>query len=372
MALRPQVHFTPEYGWINDPNGLIFYKGRFHIFFQHNPKGLVWDHMHWGHAVSEDLVHWQELPIALYPDEMGDIYSGSCIYDADNISGLGDKETPPLLTFYTSHHPKTQREQQCLAYSLDGIRFVKYEGNPIIKGYEHIPARDPQVFANRIRGGFSMCITRERFVEFYHSANLLDWEKTGEYHLPEYAFSGMIECPCMTFPEVEGEDEQKALFLLSMDVPEGEFQKFPEKCQPHSRLMQYFVGEFDGNTFQQTDTIQEPQLVDYGASFYAGTVFSCCKDTILMAWLGNAKESMLIPTEKEGFRGVLSFPRKLSLVKRENTYRLKQTFWEADLGKASDVYFAKENGMTILRDHHISEIISDGGLRVDTNYRFDM
>ncbi|MBR4759826.1 MAG: glycoside hydrolase family 32 protein, partial [Lachnospiraceae bacterium] len=205
MNLRPEVHFTPKYGWINDPNGLVFYKGQYHIFFQHNPHGLVWDSMHWGHAVSEDLMHWKELPIALYPDEMGDIFSGSCFYDAGNISGLGSMENPPLLAFYTAHHPVTKREQQCLAYSLDGLCFEKYEGNPIIKGFDHTPARDPHVFANPTKGGFSMCITREDRILFYHSADLLFWEQTGEFYLPEYAFHGMIECPCMVFLNVEGQ-----------------------------------------------------------------------------------------------------------------------------------------------------------------------
>ncbi len=368
MLLRPGIHFTPGYGWINDPNGLIIYQDRYHIFFQHNPKGLVWDSMHWGHAVSEDLMHWKQLPIALYPDEMGDIYSGSCVLDKENRSGLGSTKVPPLLAFYTSHHPETKREQQCLAYSLDGETFEKYEGNPIIKGFEHTPARDPHVFANSIRGGFSLCITMEDRIDFYHSENFLSWEKTGEYHLPAAAFQGMIECPCMTFLQAEGEDTKKAVLLMSMDVPESEYRKFPKGCKPHSRLMQYLVGEFDGDTFRETDPIKGPRLVDAGNDFYAGTVFSNCEDTILMAWLGNSKESMQIPTEQEGFRGILSFPRKLSLVKSENGYVLRQEFYPADLKGCKEVTFTEEPGRQTLQDHCVSETISQKGLVAKTNY----
>ncbi len=366
--LRPGVHFSPKYGWINDPNGLVFYKGRYHIFYQHNPNGLVWDSMHWGHAVSSDLMNWEELPIALYPDEMGDIYSGSCIYDADNISGFGEKCQPPLLAFYTSHHPETKREQQCLAYSPDGETFVKYEGNPIIEGYDHTPARDPHVFANTVLGGFSMCITREDRVEFYHSKDLLEWHKTGDYFLPAYAFQGMIECPCMVFLKVEGGSETKAALLMSMDIPASEYDKFPEGVRPHSRLMQYFVGEFDGNTFQEDNPVNRPLLVDHGQDFYAGTVFANCEDTILMAWLGNSEESMKIPTEAEGFRGVLSFPRKLSLTKQGEEYHLKHAFIKTDFKEYKDVTFTEDEEGIWLTDHCVSEFISKDGLRALTNY----
>ena len=366
MTLRPTIHFTPKYGWINDPNGLTVYKGRYHIFYQHNPKGLIWDSMHWGHAVSDDLMQWEELPIALYPDEMGDIYSGSCIYDTQNISGFGSKEEPPLLAFYTSHHPVTKKEQQCLAYSLDGVTFVKYEGNPIIKGRDHTPARDPHVFANNIKGGYSMCITGEDAVYFYHSTDFLTWDKTGEYRLPEYAFNGMIECPCMVFADVENENAKKAVLMLSMDIPESEYHKFPDDCRPHSRIMQYLVGEFDGDVFKEDDRVNRPLLVDHGNDFYAGTVFSNCEDNILMAWLGNSKESLMIPTEEEGFRGILSFPRRLSLIKQNGDYRMKHAFCVEDPGIYKDVRYTQENNRVLI-DHCVSEIISDDGMTVHTD-----
>ena len=166
---------------MNDPNGPVFYKGEYHLFFQHNPYGTHWDNMHWGHAKSKDLVHWEELPIALFPDDDGMIFSGSALVDKGNITGFGSTENPPLLLFYTSHDAKTKREMQCLAYTLDCIHFYKYEKNPLIPGLEQTPARDPQVFVNDILGGFSLCLPVENKVEFYHSDNLFDWEKTGEF-----------------------------------------------------------------------------------------------------------------------------------------------------------------------------------------------
>ena len=109
---RPEYHFTPKSGWMNNPNGLIKINGVYHLFYQHNPYSCRWDYMHWGHAVSSDLIHWEYLPIALYPDEDGDIFSGSCVFDKDNVSGFGTRENPPLLAFYTSHNMKTGREMQ--------------------------------------------------------------------------------------------------------------------------------------------------------------------------------------------------------------------------------------------------------------------
>lgn len=356
--LRPEFHFTAEYGWINDPNGLIFYKGRFHLFFQFNPNGLVWDSMHWGHAVSDDLIHWEQLPIALFPDDFGDIFSGSCILDSENISGLGTGENPPLLAFYTSHNMATRREQQCVAYSLDGINFIKYSLNPIIPGFDNTPARDPHVFADKISGGYSMCITVEDKVIFYHSDNLLNWTKTGEFLLPSYALKGMIECPFMCSFKCEG--VEKYVLAMSMDIQESEFAKLPEEAVPHNRLMQYFVGDFDGNAFTVSPSQKEVLLIDYGPDFYAGTVFSNCPETIMMAWLGNSPESMKIPTENEGFRGVLSFPRKLYLTKNSEGYRLKQQFF-SPVDTIKEIVHIRDSHTEEIKDNCVKEIITSEG-----------
>lgn len=354
--LRPEFHFTPPKGWMNDPNGLVFYQGKYHIFYQHNPYSCEWDSMHWGHAVSEDLIHFTNLPIALEPDEEGDIFSGSCVVDEDNLTDLGTTECPALLAFYTSHHPVSMREQQCMAYSRDGISFVKYQNNPIIPGKDCTPARDPFVFRNEVLGGYSMCFTTEKSIRFYHSEDLLNWNETGDFVLPDFTFHGMIECPAIF--KASG----KYVLLMSMDIPESEYKKFPEGAAPHNRLMQYIVGDFDGNVFTNVEENAGPLLVDTGREFYAGTLFNNVADPILMAWLGNSDKVMSIPTDGEGFRGVLSYPRRLSLVKTSDGYRLRQEFYPAIEAERSENY---RNG--VLRDSFIEESISEDGMCIATN-----
>ncbi|MBO4495838.1 MAG: glycoside hydrolase family 32 protein [Clostridiales bacterium] len=351
--LRPKYHFTPKYGWMNDPNGLVYYQGKYHLFFQYNPHGLTWDSMHWGHATSIDMMTWKEQEIALYPDEMGDIFSGSCVVDHDNVSGLGSRKVPALLAFYTSHRMDDAREMQCMAWSTDGFHFQKFSGNPIIPGMPHTPARDPHVIRNKVIGGYTLSLTTEKAIEFYHSEDLLSWKKTGEFSLPEYALHGMIECPCMfAAPTEEGE---KYVLMMSMDVPETEFSKYPQEGNPHSRLMQYFVGTFDGSAFHADEEQNEVLLMDYGPDFYAGTIFSNVDKTILMAWMSNSPASMKIPTENEGFRGIQSFPRELTLRKTEKGYRLHHAFVGA------------RNKETLLTDGCVCEkLLSNGFIPVSS------
>ena len=356
FMLRPEFHFTPPKGWMNDPNGLVFYQGKYHIFYQHNPYSCEWDSMHWGHAVSEDMIHFEHLPIALAPDEEGDIFSGSCVVDVDNLTGLGTSDCPVLIAFYTSHHPVSMREQQCMAFSRDGITFEKYRNNPIIPGKNHTPARDPFVYKNIVLGGYSMCFTTEKSIKFYHSKDLLEWTETGDFILPDFAFQGMIECPAVFY--ISG----KYVLLMSMDIPESEYKKFPEGVQPHNRLMQYLVGDFDGNVFTNIEECDGPLLVDSGLEFYSGTLFNNVSETILMAWLGNSEKVLSVPTDREGFRGVLCYPRKLSLVETPDGYRLKQEFYPAIAGDRLDNY---ENG--VLRDSFVEEYISEDGLFASTN-----
>ena len=362
--LRPQIHFTPEHGWMNDPNGLVFYQGEYHLFYQHDPDSLVWDTMHWGHAKSKDLRNWEHLPIALYPDDIGVIYSGSCIVDKENITGFGTPESPALLAFYTSHHMETLRECQCLAWSTDGVTFHKYAGNPVLPGADHTPARDPQVFMNLVIGGYSMVITTEKAVEFYHSHDFINWSKTGEFYLPEYALHGMIECPCIF------KSGEHYVLMLSMDIPEKEYYKFPQDGKPHARVMQYFIGSFDGSVFLADPSQSEALLVDYGADFYAGTIFSNTPETILIAWLGDFSEGARnTPTDKEGFRGIQCFPRRLDLQMTEKGLRLHHEFFE--LGEKdipSGVVFRKTGNTEELIDGCVCERLYSNGLLPVTSY----
>ncbi|MBP5492918.1 MAG: glycoside hydrolase family 32 protein [Clostridiales bacterium] len=363
--LRPKVHFTPQKGWMNDPNAPVFFKGEYHLFYQHDPDALVWDTMHWGHAKSKDLLHWEHHPIALFPDEQGVIYSGSAWVDEKNESGFGKNDEPVLLLFYTSHHMQTKREMQCLAYTTDGEHFTKYEKNPIIPGKEHTPARDPQVLKNPILGGYSLILTRETVVEFYHSTDFVSWEKTGEFALPEYALRGMIECPCI-FTTKASDGVEKTVLMLSMDVSESEFSKFPKEAVAHKRTMQYFVGTFDGKEFKVDEQQKEVLLVDYGPDFYAGTIFANVSDTILIAWLGDFSEGAhATPTEKEGFRGIQCLPRKLTVRKTENGYRLHHAFWKVP---QDEVDYRKTQNEELLIDGCVTEILREDGFLPLTSY----
>ena len=145
---RPQIHFTSRRGWNNDPNGLVYYEGEYHMFYQHNPFEREWENMSWGHAVSKDLIHWEELPVVLLPDTLGAIFSGTAVIDYKNTSGFGRDGIPPMIAIYTAH--SSDNERQCIAYSLDkGRTFTKYKGNPVIDSkakWNSTDLRDPKVF----------------------------------------------------------------------------------------------------------------------------------------------------------------------------------------------------------------------------------
>ena len=188
---RPALHYTPQSWWINDPNGLVYAKGQYHLFAQyyHEP---VWGPMHWAHAVSRDLLHWEHLPIALAPDDLGAVFSGSAVFDQNNTSGLGREGQAPLVALYTSHG---DFEQQSLAYSLDGVHFEKYSGNPVIPNQERADFRDPKVFWNPVKSCWSLVLAAGDHVEFFASPDLLHWTKTGRFGPQGNYSEGVWECP---------------------------------------------------------------------------------------------------------------------------------------------------------------------------------
>lgn len=336
-------HFTPPKGWMNDPNGLVYVNGVYHLFYQHYPHDIVWGPMHWGHAVSTDLLHWEHKPIAIFPTETEYIFSGSCVYDAENVSGLGTKECPPLVVLYTGHNPVTAEEQQCIAYSTDFETFTKYEGNPVIANKKYLPEdllqketvkkenplyqkdfRDPKIFINPVKGGFSMVLAAGQKLEFYHSANLLSWEKTGEF-APKNGFDEICECPDC-FP-LETEEGTKWILTLSLT----------------SHVMPYFVGEFDGDTFVESVaeetvkadtagnteaiaqelgcTISCPLLLDYAADNYAMVSFLHSPEPLLLGW--GESWDYISQTPAEQYRGKMTLARRVQLVKTAQGWRLK-------------------------------------------------
>ncbi len=323
---RPQFHFSPAKNWTNDPNGLVYYEGEYHLFYQYNPYGDTWGHMSWGHAVSKDLVHWEHLPLALneYQDPgTGDstmIFSGTVVVDKDNSSGLCNGKDC-LVAIYTSNvHKDNQglRQHQSLAYSNDmGRTWERYDKNPILD-IQRKDFRDPKVFWYEPKQFWVMAlvIPDKYIVRFYTSKNLLDWSPLSE-------FGGMgdttriWECPDLYEVPVENESgKSKWVLSLSGGHPQG----------PAFVGMQYFVGNFDGERFTLDDPKQPNLYVDYGKDFYAGIVVNNlpaqARNPIMIGWVNNWTYANQIPTSP--WRGAMSIPRVLSLRNTYNGYRLIQ------------------------------------------------
>lgn len=254
---RPLAHFTAKQGWLNDPNGLVFYQGKYLMFYQHNPVGCTWENMHWGYAVSRDLVHWEEQEIALYPDEMGTMFSGSAIIDTDNVTGLKENDNDVILLFYTAAGSTSKTSEnkpfvQSLAYSTDGgVTFRKYRGNPLI-GQVAGGNRDPKVIRHEPSGNYIMALYLEGHqFALYASRNLLDWQPLQTIEIP-----GEIECPDLYPLPVDGDTEHIKWVLT------GASDK-------------YLVGDFDGSVFTpETDV----KTLKYGGSTYAAQSWSGITD----------------------------------------------------------------------------------------------
>lgn len=305
-TLRPQIHFSSRRGWLNDPNGLVFYDGVYHLFYQHNPYGTEHANMHWGHAVSPDLVHWKELDIALYPDRQW-MWSGGGMVDWKNVSGLGKDGKPPLLFFYTAHGDGA--DAQCLAWSLDhGMTLNKYEGNPIIKSRK-LSERDPKVgwdpgsqkwilvlYVGKKGPGLDANGNPKsrHTVEFYNSTNLIDWTYLSE-------IDGYYECPDFFQLAIDGDPEQTKWVLLAANS-------------------NYQVGTFDGKTFHpETAMLHGPT----GSCFYGPQTFSDIPSEdgrrIQIGWLrGSVSPGM-------PFSQCVSLPVSLALVSTPQGPRLTWT-----------------------------------------------
>ena len=291
---RPNYHINSWQNWLNDPNGLIYYNNEYHAFYQHYPYEHKWGPMHWGHVVSKDLYRWEHKAIALYPDKNGYCFSGSAILDKDNVSGLGSKENPPLLLFYTNdmHH---NGEEQCLAYSLDGSEFIKYDKNPIIPSNGRIDFRDPKVFYYKKDKSYKMVLSVKDHVEIYSSNNLIDWKHVSNFGPLNYTYPGVWECPDL-FP-IEYKGKEYWVLILSIG----------SKIELGNTITQYFVGEFDGTEFIDTYTEKEPHLIDEGFDNYASVSFAHTEENILLGW---ALDGLYGPdTPDYGYCGQLTSPR---------------------------------------------------------------
>ena len=311
---RPHYHFTPSKNFMNDPNGLVFFDGEYHLFYQHNPFGDVWGHMSWGHAVSTDLVHWEHLPVALPEDDRGMIFSGSAVVDWQNTSGFGDKNHPPLIAIYTSHSETEQTQN--IAYSLDrGRTWTKYAGNPVIAiGARDF--RDPKVFWHKPTQKWIMAsaLSDQHKVRFDSSPNLKHWTYLSDFG-PAGAVDGMWECPDLFSLPVEN-DPEKTKWILKVDALKG-------------TGAQYFIGEFNGTQFINDASNEQLLRVDHGNDFYAAQSWSDMPDPrrIWIAWLNHWHYANIIPTKP--WRGLFSIPREVRLRQYLEDFRLIQTPIEA-------------------------------------------
>jgi fructan beta-fructosidase len=317
-SFRPQFHFTPEIKWMNDPNGLVYYKGIYHLFYQYYPDDIVWGPMHWGHATSTDLIHWEHKKIALFPDKLGLIFSGSAVVDLKNTSGLGTLENPPMVAIFTYHNMEGEKsgrkdfQTQGLAYSLDeGNTWLKYNGNPIIKNTNQKDFRDPKAFWNPETNLWNLVLVAGDHAQFYTSKNLINWEFESEFGKNTGAHGGVWECPDIFKLKVADSKEEKWVLLISINpgAPNG------------GSGTQYFIGDYDGENFISDQ--KDIKWLDYGTDNYAGVTYNNTPDgkRLFIGWMSNWNYARDTPTKN--WRSAMTLPRELSLEKISNNYVLK-------------------------------------------------
>lgn len=310
---RPVYHHTPAYGWMNDPNGMFYKDGVYHLYFQWNPYGSVWANMHWGHSTSTDLMHWNFEGCAIVPDAWGAIFSGSCVVDHENTAGFG-KEA--VVAFYTSAKstPWGDIQMQSMAYSLDnGKTFTKYEGNPILTSSEK-DFRDPKVFWYAPGKHWVMILAVGQHMEIYSSVNLKEWKKESEFGAMQGAHGGVWECPDLVEIPVEGTREKKWVLICNLN-PGGPFG---------GSAAQYFVGSFDGKKFVNESPTQT-KWMDWGKDNYATVTWNNAPDgrCIALGWMSNWQYANNVPTRQ--YRSANTLARDLTLYREGQELYLKST-----------------------------------------------
>ncbi|MCZ8332100.1 MAG: glycoside hydrolase family 32 protein [Flavobacterium sp.] len=312
---RPQFHFTPEAKWMNDPNGLVYFNGKYHLFYQYFPDGIIWGPMHWGHSESTDLIHWKQLPIALYPDKLGWIFSGSAVIDKNNTAGFGKNA---MIAIYTYHNDeiwksgKKNTESQAIAYSLDeGKTWTKYNDNPVLNNSEEQDFRDPKVFWHEETSKWIMSLAVGDKIKLFSSSDLKKWNEESTFQPDNDTKNlGVWECPDL-FPMKTKTGETKWVLIINHG----------DKGPNGGSCTRYFIGNFDGKTFQET---QKALWLDYGTDYYAAVTFSNVPDDkkIVLGWMSNWQYATKVPTET--WRSAMTLPRELELIKNGIFYALEQ------------------------------------------------
>jgi len=320
LPWRPQYHFTPAKNFMNDPNGMVFYKGEYHLFYQYNPEGQVWGHMSWGHAVSTDMVHWQHLGVAIPEDASFMIYSGSAVVDWNNSSGLCQNPDPDdhscLVAIYAAdYHQK--REKTHIAYSNDrGRTWTNYAGNPVID-VDAEDFRDPYVFWYEPQKKWVLVavLADRRKALFFSSTDLKKWTKLSEFG-PAGDDAGQWECPLLVELPVEGTNETRWVLVINRNpgAPAG------------GTGVRYLVGDFDGTAFTERESGAQKLWADYGKDFYATNLFNDMpkgdQRKVWIGWISNWQYAKDEPTVL--WRGAQSIPRSLALRNIKGGLRMVQ------------------------------------------------
>ena len=337
LAPRPRFHFAPARNWMNDPNGLIFYKGKYHLFFQYNPEGDQWGNMSWGHATSKNLIDWDEHPVAIAYTDTHAIFSGSAVVDYFNTTGFGTVETPAMVAIFTDHTHDGSRQAQSLAYSVDeGMTWTRYEDNPVLD-LEMKDFRDPKVVWNTVNEAWVMSVVKpqEFTVAFYQSRDLKSWELLSEFS-NKNGTDGVWECPDL-FPLAVNNDPTQIKWVLFISVNPGGVTG--------GSGTHYFIGDWNGREFIADDVTT--RWLDYGRDNYAGVTFCDAPDNrrIYMGWMNNWEYAKDIPANPS--RGSMTLPRELSLVTIDGQIALIQNPVKEILNSGiSDATFVINPGAT--------------------------
>ena len=307
---RPQAHFSPKEKWINDPNGMVYHNGIYHLFYQYHPYSSVWGPMHWGHATSKDMIRWTRQPIKIFPDSLGTIFSGSAVVDKNNTSGFGSNGVVPLVAIFTQHKEGEQKggknysQHQSLAYSLDnGKTWTKYSGNPVLKSPGIPDFRDPKVIWHEPTKKWIMSLAVVDRIYFYSSPDLKNWNKESDFGESAGAHGGIWECPDLFSLEYNG----KLIWVLIVNLNPGG----PNRGSG----TQYFLGDFNGKEFLPFST--QTKWLDYGPDSYAGVTWSNTGNRkIFLGWMSNWTYAERVPTET--WRSAMTIPRELKIAKVGN------------------------------------------------------
>lgn len=298
---RPVYHHTPAWGWMNDPNGMFYKDGVWHLYFQYNPYGSQWENMTWGHSTSTDLIHWTFQGAPIEADAWGTVFSGSAVVDHNNTAGFGNGA---VVAMYTS---AGENQTQSIAYSNDnGQTFTKYDGNPVLTS--NTPDyRDPHVFWNEDIKRWNMIMAEGQHMDIYSSADLKEWKLESQFGAEYGNHGGVWECPDLMKMKVRGTDQYKWMLLCNIN-PGGPFG---------GSATQYFVGQFDGHKFTCESAPEVTKWMDYGKDHYATVTFDNAPDgrRVAMAWMSNWQYANQVPTMQ--FRSANSVPRDLDLYEYE-------------------------------------------------------